>query len=69
MDPEEEVCDRSTHHSKKTHITLKKGRMLTPSLGGVTTTFQKTDSAFSTQMSLATHQGTLLQCIQIDVQI
>ena len=45
MDPGE-VCDGPPHRSKKTHINLKKGRMLTPSLGGVTTTLQKTDCLF-----------------------
>lgn len=39
MGPGEEVCDGSPRRSKMTHINLKKGRMLTPSLGGVTATF------------------------------
>lgn len=45
MDLGEEVCDGSPHGFKKTHINLE-GRMLTASLGGVTTTFQKIDCFF-----------------------
>lgn len=46
MGPGEELCDGSPHRSKMTRINLKKGRMLTPSLGGVTAIFQNTDSVF-----------------------